>query len=286
MNLHNKSTIKFIRHWILPKGFQDILIYLFQYKRMNKILVEKNDEIRNIYEGKRCFIIGNGPSLARQDLNKLKNEYTFVVNNFFISEWFDEINPFGYVVADPAFFDRSDFSIEWLTKLDQKCKNQNLFFPVSAAKTIKKYNMFQNKTVFYLEMSGTFHEDTSRFNLDLIKAVPSAQTVIIMAIIVAAHMGFKNIYLLGCDSDWAKYPSAKGYLPHFYKEKNTGTNKETCIRQDWGYENVLNAALVIFKSYRLLNKALKQKKINILNATNGGFLDVFERVDYELIFND
>lgn len=285
MNLHSNATIKFIRHWILPKGFQNILDNLFYLQRY-KISVKENEKIRNIYEGKRCFIIGNGPSLASQDLKKLRDEYIFAVNNFFMTELFDEINPFGYVVADPALFDGSDYSIEWLTKLDQKSKKPNLFFPVSAAKTIKKYNMFQNGNVFHLDMSGKFHEAPSKFNLDLTKTVPGAQTVIIMAIMVAAHMGFNKIYLLGCDSDWAKYPSAKGYLPHFYNDKNIDTNQETCMRQDWMYENVLDAALVIFKSYRLLNNALRQKNVHVLNATNGGFLDMFERVDYEVIFND
>lgn len=285
MNLHNKATIKFIRHWILPKGFQNILDHLFYLQRY-KISVKENEKIRNIYKGKRCFIIGNGPSLASQDLNKLTDEYIFAVNTFFMTELFGEINPFGYVVADPALFDGSDFSIEWLTKLDQKCKKMNLFFPVSAAKTIRKYNMFQNENVFHLDMSSKFHEAPSKFNLDLTKAVPGAQTVIIMAIMVAAHMGFNKIYLLGCDSDWAKYPSAKGYLPHFYDEKNLGYNQETCMRQDWMYENVLDAALIIFKSYRLLNNALRQRNVHVLNATDGGFLDMFERVDYEGIFNE
>ena len=73
MNLYNKATIKFIRHWILPKGFQNILDHLFHLQRY-KISVKENEKIRNIYKGKRCFIIGNGPSLASQDLNKLTDE--------------------------------------------------------------------------------------------------------------------------------------------------------------------------------------------------------------------
>jgi hypothetical protein len=287
--MHNEGITNFIRYWILPKGFQDILIDLIHYIQWYKTPVKINEVVRDTYKGKRCFIIGNGPSLNSQDLSKLANEYSFVVNDFFMTDFFDVINPFGYIVADPVYFNGSDLSIEWLGKLDRKCTNQNLFFPISAAKTLQKHNLLSNKNIYYLDMSDTFNEDTSKINLDITKAVPAAQTVIVMALIVAAYMGFNKIFLIGCDSDWAKYPSAKGGLPHFYDEDNTGTDPEGNPEgwsdgSNWTYENVLNAALIIFKSYRILNNELKKKNVTVYNATNGGFLDVFKRVDYETIF--
>ena len=33
-------------------------------------------QLKNIHVGERCFIIGNGPSLKKTDLSKLKDEYT------------------------------------------------------------------------------------------------------------------------------------------------------------------------------------------------------------------
>ena len=38
---------------------------------------------KNSQKGKRCFIIAPGPSLTKQDVNKLKGEYTFAVNSVF-----------------------------------------------------------------------------------------------------------------------------------------------------------------------------------------------------------
>ncbi|MCZ7399978.1 MAG: DUF115 domain-containing protein [Candidatus Methanoperedens sp.] len=282
-----RTIIDFLKYWLLPKGFQDILISLFyrsSHLNKNYSFLLDNKKIENIQNGERCFIIGNGPSLANQDLDKLKNEYTFAVSHFFMTEKFSDINPFGYVVADPALFEESTFAIDWLTKLNSKCTDQMLFFPISARKTIKKYKLFQDKNIYYLDMSGQFNEDLTKFDIDLTGIVPGAQTVIIMTIMVAAYIGFEKIYLIGCDSDWAKYPFAKGYLPHFYNDKNVRSKPEICPRQNWKYEDVLNAALIIFKSYRLLNEKLKQQGIKVYNATDGGFLDVFERVDYAKIF--
>ena len=35
---------------------------------------------RDIHRGKRCFILGNGPSLAKTDLSHLRDEYTMGLN--------------------------------------------------------------------------------------------------------------------------------------------------------------------------------------------------------------
>jgi hypothetical protein len=45
--------------------------------------------------------------------------------------------------------------------------------------------------------------------------VPSPQSVTIMALEVALYMGFKNIYLLGCDHDWILHLDTSR---HFYEE--------------------------------------------------------------------
>jgi hypothetical protein len=40
---------------------------------------------KDIHRGKRCFIIGNGPSLNQLDLTLLKNEYTFGMNRIYMA---------------------------------------------------------------------------------------------------------------------------------------------------------------------------------------------------------
>ncbi len=40
--------------------------------------------MHNIHHGQRCFIIGNGPSLQRTDLTKLKDEFTFGMNRIYL----------------------------------------------------------------------------------------------------------------------------------------------------------------------------------------------------------
>ena len=56
------------------------------------------EELRDQYRGKRCFIIGNGPSLAKMDLARLRDEYTFGLNRGYLL--FDRIGrPTTFLVA-------------------------------------------------------------------------------------------------------------------------------------------------------------------------------------------
>ena len=48
----------------------------FSISKIEKLI----SSYHNIYKEKRCFIIGNGPSLNKLDLTKLKDEFTFGVN--------------------------------------------------------------------------------------------------------------------------------------------------------------------------------------------------------------
>ena len=44
--------------------------------------------LKDIHKGERCFIIGNGPSLNKLDLSKIKDEYTFGVNAIYLNHRF------------------------------------------------------------------------------------------------------------------------------------------------------------------------------------------------------
>src|SRR5438067_13410697 len=46
-------------------------------------LLQRNSRFREAHAGNRCFVIGNGPSLAGQDIFPLEGEITFVMNTFF-----------------------------------------------------------------------------------------------------------------------------------------------------------------------------------------------------------
>lgn len=67
-------------------------------------LISKNVSYLNIHAGNRCFIIGNGPSLKKVDLSRLKDEYTITVNQSPRMDNFKDIHTTYHLWVDERFF--------------------------------------------------------------------------------------------------------------------------------------------------------------------------------------
>src|SRR5262245_13879795 len=59
---------------------------------------------RNLHKGERCFLIGNGPSLAKLDLQKLGGELAFTVNRGYLAARFGLPKTPYYVITDPLTY--------------------------------------------------------------------------------------------------------------------------------------------------------------------------------------
>jgi len=55
-----------------------------------------------VHKGKRCFVLGNGPSLKQTDLSRLNGEFTICTNRIYLM--LDQLGftPSYYVVAKPS----------------------------------------------------------------------------------------------------------------------------------------------------------------------------------------
>jgi len=52
------------------------------------------------------------------------------------------------------------------------------------------------------------------------------------------------------------------------------------VLADWSYRHLMECQLVGWKAYENLARLAELKGIKIYNATDGGFLDVYERANY------
>ncbi len=77
--------IKFIKRliYIIYKTSNLFLLYIVNFLSKFNVPITKNNykilKYKNMYRGKRCFIIGNGPSLKPEDLARLKGEFTYLL---------------------------------------------------------------------------------------------------------------------------------------------------------------------------------------------------------------
>jgi hypothetical protein len=228
-------------------------------------------QFKNRYLGKRCFIIGNGPSLKIEDLAKLKSEYTFGANRIY--NLFSKTNwrPTFYLSVDLDVLRHSwkelnnyDFNEMFLATTMDFDMSQ---FKCKATRIFQEPKFVINK---YDDQNAFISEDVSKF-------FSVGYTVTFTAIQFAIYMGFKEIYLLGMDFSFSNMRNKSGKTTkdnsvkdHFYEKKYKAT-------VPFFYDNNLQA-------YNAARQYADTHGIKIINATRGGKLEVFKRVDFDTIF--
>lgn len=282
----------FIKKWVLPPAVSGVLGEFLSRlapgrERLtpeeNALLLEKqailakNDELRDRHRGERCFILGAGSSIKKQDLKKLKGETVISVSNTFVHPDFPLFRPRYHVL--PSIFGHTMYETEqyvkWLKEMEEKTFDAEMFFHYGDKGHIDANGLFSGRTVHwveYAEWDGSFETP-----LDLSK-VPAVWSVSELAITVALFMGFEKIYLLGLDHDWFNGP-----LVYFYDEK-----KEHAMQPDKSKlafadsEFQMRRHAEIFKKYKYLY-GLK-KNIYNANADPESYVDVFPKVEYASLF--
>ena len=247
----------------------------------DKKILNRNHIFKNKHKGCRCFVIGNGPSLNKQDLSLLANEITIVVSGFYKHPIIEKWQPSYYCFADPLFFDGSTAMGNFFQNLKQKIYSSKYLVPIYAKNVIENQELLPKEQTYYAAFRGTLSNGLN-YNIDLTESIPGAQSVSQLAIMWALYMGCSPIYLLGLDHDWLSH---RGMDAHFYR----GTTIDNYSKAEGDlskiyYKDDLKAVLELWKGYETILKIAANKNISIINATEGGFLDVFERREYKSIF--
>jgi len=249
---------------------------LSSYERQ---ILSTNLQFQNKHENKRAFVIGTGPSLARQDLTPLGNEITFALSGFWKHAIVEQWQPTYYCFSDPLLFDGSPVMKEFFRNLTERITDSTFFVPLSALTAIQEYSLLPTERTYYVAFHGDLSTDPVE-NFDLTTPVPAIMNVAQLCMMVAVYMGISPIYLLGLDHDWLSHT---GETKHFYTG-HAGLEKHPEVRPvlaDWSYRHLMECQLIGWKAYENLARVAERSNIKILNATDGGFLDVYERVRYQ-----
>lgn len=231
----------------------------------------------NAYKGKRCFIIGNGPSLNKHDLSLLEGEYSFGVNSFYYKTRETGFRPHFYVVEDSSVMKEN---IEEIKRYQAPFK----FFPTN----YKKLHPKERNTLFF-RMNRGFYEKSSpnyavpRFSTDASKVLYCGQSVTYINLQLAYYMGFSEVYLIGMDFSYVIPDSHKrtGDVllsdtddPNHFHKDYFGKGKT------WKDPKLDRVAL----NYRLAKLVFEATGRAVYNATVGGSLEIFQRADYQGLF--
>lgn len=239
-------------------------------------LLKRNEVFRNRHQGRRCFVIGNGPSLKEQDLTPLANEITFVVNYFHLHPIIsDTWQPSYYCLSDPAYFDGRE-PIESIRDIAAKVPAAPFFVPHFAREFIEQTKALPEDRTYYVGLSSGLEDEWTAVP-DFTRVVPGVQTVVQLAIMAAMFMGCTPIYLLGLDHNWLSH----GGVPINFYSKEEVKNQPQGNVGNWDYKSLMLAMTTIWRVYEMHQRIAERHGFKIVNATRGGFLDVFERASYE-----
>lgn len=262
--------------------------------------LRKNIDLKNKYQGKRCFIVGNGPSLRSMDLTKLQNEITFTVNNIMYDRnIYNTINTDYHVLIDPLYFclnptNREDIStIELLKSINYSKKRPVCISSYEGFDSFNQNGLAKTLDIYYIYQHRNFVKAYSR-PINLTKNIPSSQNVVQAAIFSAMYMGFKEIYLIGCDmtSIFLTYEAnregehtvTKDFHAYKYNESELRTMTRDSNKHD--NEFMLYDYAKTFTIFKRIEKYAGRFGVKIYNATIAGGLDIFERVKYETLFDE
>ena len=228
---------------------------------------------QNQFAGKRCFFIGNGPSLQAEDLTRLheSGEITFAFNRIY--------NIFDNTPWRPTFYISQDEKmlsgcVDVVNQLPLPVK----FIPIQ----LHWYYGIDIHNALYFNMTGQTSEDPQMyyFSDDVSHTVYNSSTGMYTAAQFAAYMGFSEIYLIGVDHHFQISRNNKGEIVVDNSVKDYFSDKYNQDKSQLYIPNTEKSTL----TYIAMKKHCDQRRIKVYNATRGGKLEVFQRVDFDALF--
>ncbi|MBX3048372.1 MAG: DUF115 domain-containing protein [Anaerolineales bacterium] len=218
---------------------------------------------KDAYTGQRAFILGNGPSLARTDVSKLKNEYTFGMNRVYLAfpEW-------GFPTS--FFVCVNDLVVE-----QSAGDIQALQMPKFLSWRARRFITPDEHTSF---LHTTYERPL--FARDAGGRVWEGATVTYVALQLAFHMGFEEVILIGVDHSF----SAKGTPNTTVVSQGADADHFNKDYFGAGFRWQLPDLDMSERSYAMARAAYEAAGRRVLDATLGGKLTVFPKVDYNSLF--
>jgi len=274
---HYKRFLRDMVAWFVPTELTSFLLARYYNFRGDRI--DTTSRLRNRHSG-RCFVIGNGPSLADVDLRPLAHETIIVHNSFYKHRHAREANPDYLCISDESFFEDEPKTVEWHRIIEETLTGAELMVHLAAKPLFRKYSLYANRSVYFYQ-HGITVQHPSQVNFDFMRPRNVGHTAgTRLGIPLAIYLGFTEIYLLGFDANWLD--NYQGSY-HFYDSHDQWPEFDS-LAADYRqprYEDQLIFAQRDFHSHYLLSRAAARVGVRILNATAGGQLDMYPRVRYE-----
>lgn len=237
-----------------------------------KVSENRIKAFKNIHQGETCFIIGNGPSLCIEDLERIHEAGIVSFASNLIFKCYDKTQwrPDYYFFTDGKGIKETFDNYEVLRYVSENC---NYIFSRSNGEISEYIDKVSNLILFRFVFSNS--EDPFEFSSDCSEKVYIGNTVTYAMFQVAAYMGFKKIYLLGMDHNFSIEQSEDGKI---IKREDVKDHSEILGNYSmWGVPEPRR----IERAYLSAEIYANTHGISIFNTTRGGKLEIFKRKSFD-----
>jgi hypothetical protein len=217
----------------------------------------------------RAFIVGNGPSLSQTNLDLLIGEVSFACNRISLIYGETDWRPNYYIRSEGLELNNEPDPSLWQDDIHYHLDHPDIDVYCNAYFTKHLGTGAHGAKRLKLCTHYLKHYDDDEcpymWHLPFLCSYGSSVNV---ALQLAVQLGYGPLYLIGCDLGYRD-----GEPSHFTDEYESG------------YEDMLRPAR--YANLDTLNAhiiAARSCPVPIFNATKGGDLEVYERVNYERLF--
>lgn len=230
-----------------------------QYFAWRRKFAPKLKQFKNKHKGEDCFILGNGPSLNKMDLGLLSKYHTFGQNKIFL------------------IFDKVDLNLSYLVSVNpyvieqSKKEFEEMYCPVFISHTAGDGVIENKEHIHRLHTLNTWS-----FYEDIAQPIHEGYTVTFVSLQLAYYMGFKRVFLIGCDHSFKQH-GATNEVQVYEGDDENHFHPDYFKGQKWQLADVYGSEV----SYHLANYFYLNDGRQVFDATVGGKLEVFPKIDFE-----
>jgi len=250
-----------------------VLSALYDVKTRDQRVAKSLDywrSLKGLHTGRRGFVIGNGPSLRMGDLECLQDEISIASNKIYLA--------FDQVQWRPTYYTICDYLV-WLKIREKVAKHVEKIHIPDYLNGIP-LRIRRRVNVWRTLSSKGRNDGLNVFSDDATNGLAGGGTVTYENVQLAAHLGLNPIYIIGCDHYYSNEFDVKQDVAikvvdgsnHFIKGYRKPGEKVAPACFD-----IMNAA------YQSARKYSDETGVEIFNATRGGHLEAFKRVDFKAV---
>lgn len=236
--------------------------------------------LQNTHCGETCFIVANGPSLKAEDLTRLHEKGVFTFASKRINSIYSE-TPWR-----PDVWAASD--LNYIQEFQDEIQQMDGYIKLLPCQSILSAHV-DVKDAIYFPFFIAERRTPCWFYANVMQGVQFWGTVTCKLINFAVFMGFKKIYLIGADHSYPMKRRADGTYAidtskqtHF--SKKYFSNEEEDRVSNTGTDDFAQGYEYMTQAFRDVAWHCDQLGVEVYNATRGGKLEAFPRVDLDELF--